>query len=253
MLLKTVGIAKKFKGLVAVKDVGLVINEGEILSIIGPNGAGKTTFFNLLTGILPCDEGSIYYRGEEITGLASYDVAAKGIIRTFQTTKIFSGVPVLQSIMIGRHLKTKSGLLASVFRTKQMKEEEKATKEKAVEILQFMDMTIKQDFLCKNLPYGDQRKLEIAIALASEPDLLLLDEPAIGMNPEETTHIMTLIKKIRDRGTTVTLVEHDMNVVMKISDRIVVLDFGQKIAEGTPAEIRENRKVIEVYLGEELL
>jgi len=252
MLLETVGLVKNFKGLIAINHVDVVINEGEILSIIGPNGAGKTTFFNLLTGIFPCDQGRVFYRGEEITGLAPYDVAAKGIIRTFQTTKIFSQVSVLQSIMIGRHLKTQSDLFASVFRTQQMREEERATRQKALEILEFMDMTEEQDLVCKSLPYGDQRKLEIAIALATEPDLLLLDEPSIGMNPEETMNIMTLIKKIRDRGTTLTLVAHDMNVVMNISDRIVVFDFGKKIAEGTPAEIRENKKVIEVYLGEEL-
>jgi branched-chain amino acid transport system ATP-binding protein len=252
MLLETRGIVKKFKGLIAINHVDIVINEGEILSIIGPNGAGKTTFFNLITGILPCEEGSFFYRGEEITGLPPYDIAAKGIIRTFQTTKIFSQITVLQSTMIGRHLKTKSGLFASVFRTKQMKEEEKVTRQKALEILEFMDMITKQDFICKNLPYGEQRKLEIAIALAAEPDLLLLDEPSIGMNPEETSHLMTLIKKIRHLGTTVTLVEHDMNVVMNISDRIVVLDFGQKIAEGLPDEIKENQKVIKVYLGEEI-
>jgi len=252
MLVETFGLVKNFKGLIAIDHVDIVINQGEILSIIGPNGAGKTTLFNLLTGILPCDEGGVFYRGQEITGLAPYDIAAKGIIRTFQTTKIFSRVSVLQSIMIGRHLKTKSDVFASVFRTQQMKEEERETKKKALEILEFMDMTEKKDFLCKNLPYGDQRKLEIAIALAAEPDLLLLDEPSIGMNPEETINIMVLIRKIRDQGTTVTLVEHDMNVVMNISDRIVVFDFGKKIAEGTPAEIRENKKVIEVYLGEEL-
>jgi len=252
MLVETLGLVKNFKGLIAIDHVDIVINQGEILSIIGPNGAGKTTFFNLLTGILPCDEGGVFYRGQEITGLAPYDIAAKGIIRTFQTTKIFSRVSVLQSIMIGRHLKTKSDVFASVFRTQQMKEEERETRKKALEILEFMDMTEKKDFLCKNLPYGDQRKLEIAIALAAEPDLLLLDEPSIGMNPEETINIMVLIRKIRDQGTTVTLVEHDMNVVMNISDRIVVFDFGKKIAEGTPAEIRENKKVIEVYLGEEL-
>jgi branched-chain amino acid transport system ATP-binding protein len=252
MLVETLGLVKNFKGLIAIDHVDIVINQGEILSIIGPNGAGKTTFFNLLTGILPCDEGGVFYRGQEITGLAPYDIAAKGIIRTFQTTKIFSRVSVLQSIMIGRHLKTKSDVFASVFRTQQMKEEERETRKKALELLEFMDMTEKKDFLCKNLPYGDQRKLEIAIALAAEPDLLLLDEPSIGMNPEETINIMVLIRKIRDQGTTVTLVEHDMNVVMNISDRIVVFDFGKKIAEGTPAEIRENKKVIEVYLGEEL-
>jgi len=252
MLVETLGLVKNFKGLIAIDHVDIVINQGEILSIIGPNGAGKTTFFNLLTGILPCDEGGVFYQGQEITGLAPYDIAAKGIIRTFQTTKIFSRVSVLQSIMIGRHLKTKSDVFASFFRTRQMKEEERETRKKALELLEFMDMTEKKDFLCKNLPYGDQRKLEIAIALAAEPDLLLLDEPAIGMNPEETINIMVLIRKIRDQGTTVTLVEHDMNVVMNISDRIVVFDFGKKIAEGTPAEIRENKKVIEVYLGEEL-
>jgi branched-chain amino acid transport system ATP-binding protein len=252
MLLETVGLVKNFKGLVAINHVDVVIHEGEILSIIGPNGAGKTTFFNLLTGILPCDDGRVFYRGEEISGLPPYDVAAKGIIRTFQTTKIFSQVSVLESIMIGRHLKTTSDLFASVFRTQRMREEERVTRQKALQILEFMDMTQEQDLVCKNLPYGDQRKLEIAIALAAEPDLLLLDEPSIGMNREETMNIMTLIKKIRDRGTAVTLVEHDMNVVMNISDRIVVFDFGRKIAEGTPVEIRENQKVIEVYLGEEL-
>jgi branched-chain amino acid transport system ATP-binding protein len=251
MLLEAVGLVKSFKGLLAIKEVNVAIHKGEILSIIGPNGAGKTTFFNLLTGIIPSDEGQVFFRGEEITRLAPYDIAAKGIIRTFQTTKIFSQVPVLESIMMGRHLKTKSGFFASVFRTKQMREEERVTRKRALEIIEFVDMPQAQGFLCKNLPYGEQRKLEIAIALAAEPDLILLDEPSIGMNPEETTRIMSLIKKIRDQGTTVALVEHDMNVVMNISDRIVVFDFGEKIAEGTPAEIRENRKVIEVYLGEE--
>jgi branched-chain amino acid transport system ATP-binding protein len=251
MLLEAVGLVKSFKGLLAIKQVNVAIHQGEILSIIGPNGAGKTTFFNLLTGIIPSDAGQVFFRGEEITRLAPYDIAAKGIIRTFQTTKIFSQVPVLQSIMMGRHLKTKCGLFASVFRTKQMREEERVTEQKALEIIEFVGMSAAQGSLCKNLPYGEQRKLEIAIALAAEPDLILLDEPSIGMNPEETIRIMSLIKKIRDQGTTVALVEHDMNVVMSISDRIVVFDFGEKIAEGTPAEIRENRKVIEVYLGEE--
>ncbi len=252
MLLEATGLVKRFKGLVAMNDVHMEIRKGEILSIIGPNGAGKTTCFNLLTGILKCDRGKIVYRGDEINGLAPYEIAAKGIIRSFQTTKIFSRVKAVESVMIGRHLKTKSGLLGSIFRTKQMREEEKLTRQKALEILEFMGMVDKKHFLCRNLSYGDQRKLAIAVALAGEPSLLLLDEPAIGMNPEETLHLMELIRMIRERGTTVALVEHDMNVVMNISDRIIVFDFGKKIAEGTPSEIKENQKVIDVYLGEDL-
>jgi len=252
MLLETKDVVKNFIGLTAVSHVDMVINRGEILSIIGPNGAGKTTLFNLITGLLPCDHGHIIFRGEDITGLPTHEIAARGIIRTFQTTKIFSHITVLESVTIGRHLRTKSGLVASLFRTKEMKREEKETTEEAVKILEFMNMTAKRDFLCDNLPYGDQRKQGIAIALAAEPTLLLLDEPANGMNPEETIHLMTLINKIRERGVTVVLVEHDMNVVMNISDRILVLDFGTKIAEGTPAEIRENTRVIDVYLGEDL-
>jgi branched-chain amino acid transport system ATP-binding protein len=252
MLLQAIGLIKRFKGLVAMNDVDMEIRQGEILSIIGPNGAGKTTCFNLLTGILKCDQGKIVYHGEEINGLEPYQIAGKGIIRSFQTTKIFSRVKALESVMIGRHLKTESGLLGSIFRTKQMKQEEVTTRQKALEILEFMGMEDKRHFLCRNLSYGDQRKLAIAVALAGEPSLLLLDEPAIGMNPEETFHLMELIRMIRDRGTTVALVEHDMNVVMNISDRIIVFDFGKKIAEGTPTEIKENQKVIDVYLGEDL-
>jgi branched-chain amino acid transport system ATP-binding protein len=218
MLLEATGLVKRFKGLVAMSEVDMEIRQGEILSIIGPNGAGKTTCFNLLTGILKCDQGKIVYRGEEVSGLAPYEIAAKGIIRSFQTTKIFSRVKAVESVMIGRHLKGESGLFASIFRTKEMRREEKVTRQKAVEILEFMGMAEKRHFLCRNLSYGDQRKLAIAVALAGEPSLLLLDEPAIGMNPEE----------------------------------IIVFDFGKKIAEGTPAEIKENRRVIDVYLGEDL-
>ncbi len=250
MLLKVNNLVKSFGGIRAVRDVTIGISEGSISSIIGPNGAGKTTFFNLLTGIYKPDQGSIDFNGRSLIGLRPDQVNKAGIARTFQSIRLFGNMTVLENIMVGTHSRLHISLPHTLLRTRRFKEQERLVQEKAGMLLKFAGLSGKGDELSKNLPYGDQRRIEIARALASDPKLILLDEPTAGMNPQESAEAMSLFRKIRDElGITVVLIEHDMRVVMGISEHIDVLDYGQKIAEGTPEEIRANPRVVEAYLG----
>lgn len=248
-LLKTKDVLVAFGGLTALRNVNIHISKGEILSLIGPNGAGKTTLLNVLSGFLKPQKGSVKYKEREIAGLPPYKIVHRGLSRTFQNTSVFYNLTVFQNVLSGVHCKTQKGLLSSIFKTVGFKQEEKYARTKTLEILATMDMEKQKNILAKNLPFGDQRKLGIAIALATQPDLLLLDEPAAGLNPDESQRLMELIRKLKTSGITILLVEHDMKVVMGMSDRIVVLNHGELIAEGTASEIVRNEEVIRVYLG----
>jgi branched-chain amino acid transport system ATP-binding protein len=248
-LLEIHNVTKFFGGLAALTKVNISISPQEILGLIGPNGAGKTTLFNCVTGIYPPSEGRIIFNGEDITGLEPHQVAEKGAARTFQLTKIFSEVSLLENIMIARHCRTRAGVGGALLNTSFARREQNETREKSLYFLELVGLITSRDELAKNLPYGSQRRLAIAISLATEPKLLLLDEPAAGMNPEESDEIIELIDRIRGLGITIFLVEHDMRVIMGISDRIVVLNFGEIIAKGSPQEIQENENVVEAYLG----
>ncbi len=251
MILEIRELTKTFGGLKAVEQVSFKVAPGIILGIIGPNGAGKTTLFNCLTGIYAPARGQIFFEGRDLAGKKTYEITAMGIARTFQNIRIFGSMSVLENVMIGQHTRSKEGIITAVMRTGKFQKEEAEIRSKAYEYLEFAGIQDYADIPAESLPYGGQKRLEIARALATEPKILLLDEPAAGMNPHESSELMNLIKKIKEWGKTVIIIEHDMKVVMGISDHIVVLDHGIKIAEGNPGEIQNNHDVIEAYLGKE--
>jgi branched-chain amino acid transport system ATP-binding protein len=248
-LLEVKDVLVNFGGVTALNQVNLHVNEGEIAALIGPNGAGKTTVFNIVTGYYTPTSGDVIVDGESVLGLRPYKIARKGLGRTFQNIRLFGDMTAVENVATAADALNKSGLVGSLFGVPRSRRDEKASLEKAHELLNFIGLDHRALQMAKNLPYGDQRRLEIARALALNPKVLLLDEPAAGFNPQEKVELGQLIRKIRDRGFAVLLIEHDMSLVMDISDRVSVLDFGQKIAEGTPKEIQNNQRVIDAYLG----
>ncbi len=250
-ILTVSGITKQYGGLVAVNDVSFDVAEGEILSVIGPNGAGKSTLFKLIASFVRPTRGEVRFKGERISGLAPHIVARKGVVRTFQETTIFKGLTVRDSVIVAHHLRSHAGLLGFYLGTKAAREDEAEFGRSADEILEFLGLRAVADEIASNLPQGSLRALGVAIGLAANPKILLLDEPFAGMNHDETRRAVEMTRAVRDRGVTLLLVEHDMAAVMRISDRIVVLNFGAKIAEGTATEIQSNERVIEAYLGVE--
>lgn len=250
-MLELKSVHKKFGGLHAVNDVSFQVREGAIKAVIGPNGAGKTTLFNMIAGNLDPTAGVVRFQGQEIQGKKPHQIAALGMSRTFQNIKLFHGMTALESVMVGRHVRSRAGFLAGMFRFPSTWNEEVAIREKSMELLELLDIAEFADVEATSLSFGQQRAVEMARALATEPKLLLLDEPAAGLNIYETAEVARLITGIRDMGITILLVEHDMSLVMEISDQIVVLSFGEKIAEDVPAGIQQNPEVIKIYLGED--
>jgi branched-chain amino acid transport system ATP-binding protein len=248
-LLEVRGLVKTFGGVKAVSDLDMTVRTGEIHALIGPNGSGKTTTLNIISGIYRADAGSLLFDGRELRGMAPHAIAAAGVARTFQNIRLFGSLSVRENVMIGRHARTTTNLAGVIFARARTTREERATRACADEVLTFVGLPHAAGRVARSLPYGDQRRVEIARALATEPRLLLLDEPAAGMNPVETDELIGLVERIRRRGITVLLIEHDMNLVMTVSDRITVLNFGTHIAEGAPAAVARDREVIAAYLG----